>query len=224
MFSCQPTIGRVYRDIRTFMHGLGRLGFWPGLGLCGYRLLWIILPIWGFFAGFAIGAQAIQAIFDEAFLATVTSWVVGFVVGGVFAVLSYLFYFIAVALLSGGFGYGLAVGVLTWIGLDFGVVVWLIGIAAGVITAVVVVALNIQKYAVIVITAFGGAGVIIYTLLAGFGDLSPAEMLADPVQTAVSDSWLWFLFFVIVAGSGIYSQLQTNRGYDVEEYDRWAYE
>ena len=37
-------------------------------------------------------------------------------------------------------------------------------------------------------------------------------------------SWLWFLFFVIVAGTGILFQLQTSRAYDVEEYDRWAYE
>jgi hypothetical protein len=204
--------------------GMIALGFGLILTFSGYRLLWIILPIWGFFAGFGIGAQAIQTIFDEAFLATVTSWVVGFVVGGVFAVLSYLFYFVAVALLAGGFGYGLAVGILTWIGLDFGVVVWLLGIAAGVITAIVVVVLNIQKYAVIVITAFGGTGVIIYTLLAGFGDLSPVEMLTDPVATAVSESWLWFVFFVIVAGAGIFFQLQTSRAYEVEEYDRWVYE
>jgi hypothetical protein len=204
--------------------GMIALGFGLILTFSGYRLLWIILPIWGFFAGFGIGAQAIQALFDEAFLATVTSWVVGFVVGGVFALLSYLFYFVAVALLAGAFGYGLAVGILTWIGLDYGIVVWLIGIAAGVISAVVVVVLNIQKYAVIVITAFGGTAVIIYTLLAGFGDLSALEMLGNPVQTAIEDSWLWFLFFVIVAAAGIFFQLQTSRGYDVEEYDRWVYE
>ena len=72
----------------------GLIGIMFGLALCfaGYRLFLVLLPIWGFFFGLALGAQTVQAIFGEAFLATITSWVVGFIVGGVFAVLAYLFY------------------------------------------------------------------------------------------------------------------------------------
>ena len=202
--------------------GLIALTFGLVVAFGGYKLLWVLLPIWGFFVGFALGAQTIQAIFNEALLATVTSWVVGFVVGAIFAVLSYLFYFVAVALLAGAFGYAVGVGLLTWIGLDFGFVVWLIGIIVGVIVAVAVLRFNIQKYAVIVITAFGGTGIIIFTLLALFGDLSPAELLIAPVARAIDDSWLWFLFFVVVAAAGIFVQLQANKGYEVEEYNRWA--
>ena len=203
--------------------GVIALGFGLVVAFAGYKLLWVILPIWGFFAGFAIGAQAVQVVLSEAFLATVTSWVVGFVVGAIFAVLSYLFYFIAVALLSGAFGYGLAVGILTWIGLDFGFIVWLIGIVVAIIVAVAVLRFNVQKYAVIVITAIGGTGVIIFTLLALFGNLSPLEMALAPVLVAINDSWLWLLFFVAVVAAGIFVQLQANRGYEVEEYNRWAY-
>jgi len=189
----------------------------------GYRLFIVLLPIWGFFFGLGLGAQTVQLIFGDAFLATITSWVVGFVVGAIFAVLSYLFYFIAVALLSGAFGYGLAVGILTWIGLDFGFIVWLIGIVVAIIVAVAVLRFNVQKYAVIVITAIGGTGVIIFTLLALFGNLSPLEMALAPVLVAINDSWLWLLFFVAVVAAGIFVQLQANRGYEVEEYNRWAY-
>ena len=39
-----------------FCMALIALGFGLVLALFGYRLLWIILPIWGFFAGFALGA------------------------------------------------------------------------------------------------------------------------------------------------------------------------
>ena len=46
----------------------------------GYRFFLFLLPIWGFFFGFGVGAEAIQAIFGTAFLADVTSWVAGFVV------------------------------------------------------------------------------------------------------------------------------------------------
>jgi len=36
-----------------------------GLVICfgGYRLFLVLLPIWGFFFGFALGAQTIQALF-----------------------------------------------------------------------------------------------------------------------------------------------------------------
>ena len=99
---------------------------------CGYRVFPGLLPIWGFFFGFFLGIQSVQALFGIGFLATVTSWVVGFFVGALFAVLSYLFYIFAVAILSGSFGYGLTVGILTWIGLDYGFLVWIIGIVVGI--------------------------------------------------------------------------------------------
>jgi hypothetical protein len=186
----------------------------------GYRLFLILLPIWGFFFGFGLGAQTLQAIFGVGFLATITSWIVGFIVGAMFAVLSYLFYIFAVALLSGSFGYSVAVGILTAIGLNFGLIVWLIGIVAAIALAVIVLAFNIQKYAIIVITAVAGTGVIIFTILASVGGLTPAELARSPVLTAIQDSFWWLLFFIVVAGAGIIVQLRANQAYEIEAYDR----
>lgn len=200
------------------------LGFGFVLAFWGYRLLWVILPIWGFFAGFALGAQTIDIITGNGFLGDITGLVVGFVVGAIFAILSYLFYFLAVALLSGAFGYGLAVGILTWIGLDLNFLVWIIGIVVGVAVAVLVLRFNIQKYAVILITAFAGTAVTIFVMLAAFGGLTPVELMLAPVVRAIDDSWLWFLYFIVVAAAGIFFQLQTNQEYEVEEYNRWATE
>ncbi len=188
----------------------------------GYRFFLILLPIWGFFFGFGLGAETLQIIFGVGFLATVTSWVVGFLVGAAFAVLSYLFYIVAVALLAGSFGYGLAVALLTAIGLNFGFIVWLIGIVAGIIVAIVVLIFNIQKYAIIVITAVGGTGAIIFTLLAMFGNLTPAELLLNPVLTAISNSFWWLLFFLVLAIAGIVVQLAANRSYELESYNRFS--
>jgi hypothetical protein len=188
----------------------------------GYRLFLILLPIWGFFFGFGLGAQTLQAIFGIGFLSTVGSWVVGFIVGLVFAVLSYLFYLVAVALLSGSFGYSVAVGILTAIGLNFGIIVWLIGIVAGIALAVIVLALNIQKYAIIVITAIVGTGAIILTILAAVGGLTPAELAGSPVLSAIQDSFWWLVFFIVVAGAGIVVQLRANQAYEIEAYDRFA--
>jgi hypothetical protein len=205
-----------------FCVGLFSLLLGLALVFLGYRLLWIILPIWGFFFGFALGAQTLQALFGIGFLATIASWIVGFFVGALFAVGSYLFYFVAVALLAGSFGYALGVGLLTAIGLDFGFIVWLVGIVAAVAVAAAVLYFNIQKYAVILITALGGTGVIVYTLLAAFGNLSLVELMFAPVLMALQDSFWWLLFFIVVAGTGVYVQIQANKDFEAEAYNRMA--
>src|SRR5512137_289667 len=124
----------------------GMIGILFGLVLCfaGYRFFLILLPIWGFFFGFGFGIQTMQALLGDGSVATITSWVVGFIVALVFAVLAYLFYIAAVALIAGSLGYSAAVGLLMAIGMNMNFIVWLIGIAAGVALAVIVLRFNVQ--------------------------------------------------------------------------------
>jgi hypothetical protein len=205
-----------------FCMGLIALLFGLTLAFLGYKLMWIMLPIFGFFFGLGLGAQTVQVIFGGGFFATITSWMVGFVVGAIFAALSYLFYFLAVAILSGAFGYGVTVALLTAIGMNMNFLVWLIAIIVGVVVAVVVLRFNLQKWAVIIVTAIGGTGVIIFTLLAAFGQLSFLTLMMDPVRMAIQNSWIWLIFFLVVAGGGIWFQFVSNRDYEIEEYNRYA--
>ena len=94
----------------SFIIGLLAIAIGLALLFAGYRLLWVLLPIWGFFAGLWLGITGLQAIFGTGFLAGVSGLVVGFVLGIVFAVLSYLFYIVGVAILGATIGYSLTVG------------------------------------------------------------------------------------------------------------------
>jgi hypothetical protein len=198
--------------------GLIGLLFGAALAFSGYRLFIFLLPLWGFFFGLALGAQTIQAIFGDAFLATVTSWVVGFIVALLFAVLSYAFYMFAVAIIAGSLGYALAVGLLTAIGLQMGLLVWIIGIVAAVALAIVTLVLNIQKWVVIVATAILGSATIFGTILVLFNPV--AQVLANPVRTMISSSPLMTILFLIVAGLGIYFQFASTRTVTIVEYNR----
>ncbi|MCH7567226.1 MAG: DUF4203 domain-containing protein [Nitrospirae bacterium] len=198
------------------------LAFGAAMVFGGYRLFLVLLPIWGFFFGFGLGAQTIQVIFGEALLASVTSWVVGFVVGLIFAVLSYLFYLFAVAVLSFSFGYGLTVGVWTAIGLDPGLISWVLGIIVGAVIAGAVLALNLQKYAIIVITAVAGAGVSILTILAVVYGPLVTNLLESPVKTALGASPLLLIFGLAVASAGVVAQLRDTRHWEIETYNRLA--
>ena len=161
----------------------GLIGILFGLALtfAGYRFFLILLPIWGFIFGMALGAQTVQALFGQAFLATVTSWVVGFIVGGIFAVLSYLFYMLAVAHHCRLPGLCAAVGILLAIGLPMGFLVWLIGIIAAVLLAIVTLRFDLAKWVIIIATSILGAGTIIGSIVLMF---IPAALSAEPGQGA----------------------------------------
>ena len=183
----------------------------------GYRFFLILLPIWGFFWGFGLGANSIQALLGEGFLVSITGWTVGLVVGVIFALLSYLFYFFAVALIAGSLGYALAVGLLLAIGIPFGFIDWLVGIVVGVIFAIGAIVLNVQKWVVIIATSFLGAGIIVGTFLYVFGRLPPT---ANPVQAVLQTSPLWLILFLIIAALGIAAQYATTRTWEIQSYNR----
>ena len=192
-----------------------------GLAICfgGYRLFLVLLPIWGFFFGFGLGAQAIQALFGGAFLATVTGWIVGFFVGAAFALLSYLFYAFAVAVIAGTLGYMLGAGFMHLIGIDWGLLVFLVGIALAVVVIIATFYFNIQKYVIIIATSVAGAAVIVGTLMFGITGVALAKFFNNPIRHALSDSPLWTILFLVLAIGSIVVQIMTTRPYEIEPYE-----
>ena len=192
------------------------------LAFFGYRLFLVLLPIWGFFFGLWLGADTMQVLFGEGFLATVTSWVLGFVVGALFAVLSYLFYFVAVAVIAGSLGYFAAVGVMLAIGMDPGFLVWLIGLIVGVVFIFVTFQFNLQKWVIILATAFMGAGVTFATFILLFNPL--AKFLENPVKVALDQSAFLLVLFALMVAAGIVVQYLQNKTYTLESYNKWETE
>jgi Domain of unknown function (DUF4203) len=182
----------------------------------GYRFFLVLLPIWGFFFGFGLGAQSMQAAFGDAFLATVSSWIVGFLFAVLFAMLSYLFYFAGVGFVALALGYTIGVGVMQGIGFDFGLFVWLVGLVLGIAVVVVTFLLNIQKYVVIAATSILGAGVIVGSFLYAFGGLPAATLNQNPVRHVLENSPLWTLVFLAIAAFGIITQVVTTRQWEVD--------
>ena len=199
--------------------GMIALFFGTLLLLGGYRFFLFLLPIWGFIFGFGLGAETVQALFGDAFLSTVTSWVVGFIFALIFALCSYLFYFAAVALVSGALGYALGVGLMEAIGFNFGFLVWIVGIVAAIVVGFAVLVLNIQKLAVIAATAILGAGVIVGTFVGLFGGPA-AQVMQNPVRVALQASPWWTLMFILLAIVGFVAQYQSTRRFEVDIYNR----
>jgi hypothetical protein len=187
----------------------------------GYRLFLLLLPIYGFFFGLSFGAHSVQALFGDGFLSTTTSWVVGFFTGLLFALLSYLFWVFAVALVAGSLGYALVAGFFGLFDADLTGLIWIIGVAVGIVFAIGAILLNLQKAVVIVATALLGAWSIVGTFLFLFTSATPETIADDGVKIVLEDHPLWFIIFAVVGALGMVVQFRINRGYEVEEYNRW---
>lgn len=151
-------------------------------------------------------------------LVDVTGWVVGLVVGAIFAVLSYLFYIAAVGVIAGSLGYFVSVYFLLWVGMKAGFLLWLIGIGGGVILIFVTLQFNLQKWAIIITTALMGAAVSFGTIIQ---ILNPATNLLDnPVKLFLSQSVFLLIVFALMVAAGIVVQYVQNKSFNLDSYNR----
>ena len=178
-----------------------------------------MLPIWGFFAGFWLGAQTTSLLFGAGFLATTTGWVVGFVAGLVFALLSYFFYLFGVALIAAAAGAALVSGFLGLFGLGSGFIALILALIGAVVLAGVTIIFNLQKYVIIWLTAVGGANSVILSVLLLFGRLSIDDLstAGSAIRPVLQDSWFWVIVWIVLAIIGIVFQIRTNRTFVFEK-------
>jgi hypothetical protein len=201
--------------IQGLLVGLLALAIGLAFAFYGFKLFLILLPIWGFFAGFLIGANLISSLLggaDAGFLATVTGWVVGFILGLVFAVLSYLYYWVAVILLGGFLGYELTYGVLQWLNINAdGVIAFILALIVGAIFAVGFFILQMPAVLVIVASALAGAGAAVAGIVVGLGLVPLAEMDSGifGVYEAHDLGWLWLIIGIVIAIAGAVYQSRT---------------
>ena len=196
---------------------LGLLAIVLGAAFCfaGYRLFLFLMPLWGFVAGFVAGATGVAALFGDGFLATVTGWVVGIVIGLVCAALAYFFYWAAVVLLGASVGYALGAGVIAGLGW-WGWVAFLVGLVVAAAVAIAIIVLGVPQLLVVVLTALGGASALLGGVLLWFGRVQVADFDQGAVAAIIRSSWLWLLVYLIIAALGVVAQLNSIRDFRLE--------
>jgi hypothetical protein len=173
----------------------------------GLRAFTILLPIWAFIVGFGAGASWIQELFGDGFLATTTSWVGGFFVGLVLALLSYFLYYAAVVLVGGALGYTLAAGFAVGIGLPHFLAI-VIGLAFAVALAAAVLLLAMPAFLVVWLSAIGGATAVANGLLILLGRIELKDIEGGLGQGLLRDPAIAIVTVIVVAAAGIYYQMR----------------
>ena len=171
----------------------------------GFKAFVILLPIWAFLVGFAAGASWIQELFGDGFMATVTSWVGGLVIGIVLALLSYFWYYAAVVIVGGALGYTLVAGFLGSLGFD-GILAFALGLVAAAVVAVLTIVLAVPAWLVVVLSAIGGAVAAINGVLILLGRIQLEDISSGLGEGLLKDPLIAVIGVIIVAAAGIWYQ------------------
>jgi hypothetical protein len=208
-------------SLEGFLLGIIALAVGAAFTFYGFKFFLILLPLWAFVAGFAAGAQAMSVLFGDGFLATVLGWVIGFVTGAAFAIISYLWYWAAVVLLGIAVGYQLGVGLMALIDVT-GFLSIAVGVIVGVVFAVGTIVLGVPRALVVVLTALGGAATVVAGALLIIGRIQVEQLNTGIVGAVIYDNVLWLLAFAVVAALGIIWQYRTPSAESLDS-TQWRY-
>ena len=186
--------------------------------LWGYRVFLVMLPIWGFFAGFWLGAAGISLFLGQGFLATITGWVAGSILGLIAAMLSYLFYGAFVTIVAALVGAAVAATIMTAVGITSGWIIAVVALFNAAVVAFLTIVFNLQKYVIILLTSLGGADLIVIAGILLFGVVTLAEVqrggnLLTPV---FKESWLALLAWIALTMAGFIRQVRSNQAFTFE--------
>ncbi len=187
----------------------------------GLRIFFLLLPIWGFFAGFVVGAAGTTAIFGDGFLSTTLGIVLGFIVGIIFAVISYLWWYIGVLAAAGTAGAAFGSSLFAAIGVDANWFLFFIGIIFMVLFILAALFINFPTWLIIVGTAMSGAAAVIAGLMLIFNKIDRADLGNGVAWDAIADNWWLWLIWLVGASLGIGAQLSSAAAVVLPE-DKWT--
>lgn len=184
----------------------------------GLRTFIAALPILGFILGFLVGGAGVHAVFGDGVFSTLTSWIVGLILGLLFAAISYYWWYAGALIAAGSTGAALGTAIVHNAA---GWVITLFAILGFALFFVLAMRLALPIYIVLFNTAFVGATVVIAGLLLVIDRIDRADLGYGNVTALINNSWWWTLVVIVLAAVGIASQWKALTTTEIPA-DRWA--
>ena len=178
--------------------------------VAGQFVLRLMIPIWGFFAGFAFGAGLVAGFADERFLGSVLGWVLGLVFALVFSIFAYLYYYVAIVIAMGAFGFAVGSGLVVALGIDWNWLAVLVGLVVGLAIGLASVFADVPMMVLVVFGSIAGAVGVVGGLMLLVGSLNSADFSRGDVTDTVSNSWAWSLLLLALAVGGVLIQARQR--------------
>ena len=185
---------------------VGILAILTGAVFCfrGYLAMRIIIPLWGAFAGFMLGAGIVSG--SDGFLGSALGWIVGIVMAVVFGLLAYLYYEVAVIIGMLAIGFTLGTSLMVALGVTWSWVIVLSGVALAVVLAFVALVADLPMALLTILTAMAGASAIVGGLMLVFGVTDVGEFDSAQTTETLADDWWWYAIYLALAIGGMIAQ------------------
>jgi hypothetical protein len=185
---------------------VGVIAILTGAVFCfrGYLAMRIVIPLWGAFAGFMLGAGLVAG--NDGFLANALGWLVGIAVAVVFGLVAYLYYEVSVLIGMMAIGFVLGTSVMVALGVTWSWVIVLSGIVVAVVLAFIGIAGDLPMVLLTFLTALAGASTIVAGLMLMFGVVQLDDFDSALTTEALADDWWWYAIYVALAFGGIVAQ------------------
>jgi Domain of unknown function (DUF4203) len=202
----------AHQEESTMDFLIGIIAIACGLAICfaGLRLWFILLPIFGFLIGFSLAATAVASLWDDhVFLAGTSAVIAGLIVGIIFALIAYFWWYFGVILAAGFVGASLASGLAQAINIDADWALFIFAMIGGILFVAGAFLLALPVFIVIVNSAIGGGVIIIAGLLLVFNRLDYENLGYGTAWAAIDDSWWWTIVLIVLAAAGIFIQMMS---------------
>jgi hypothetical protein len=205
---------------------LGTLAVVVGALLCfrGYLTMRLVIPVWGAFTGFVLGAAAVGSVTGDGFLAGVASWAGGVVLGALFALIAYTYYELSVVLAMGAIGFALGTSVMVAVGVTWDWLIVTVAVLVGIALAVVALLADLPMLLLTLLTATAGATAVVAGTMLLVGALDADELTTTGAVERIQDEPGWWLFYAAVAVAGGVAQLRLLRSLRSGIRAQWEHE
>lgn len=198
--------------MRDVVIGLLALGVGALFCFRGYLAMRIIIPIWGAFTGFVLGAAVVASITGDGFLATLLGWIVGALVAVVFGLIAYLYYEVTVIVAMLSIGFTLGTTVMIAFDVQWSWLVILVGVAAALLLAVLAIVADLPTVILVVLTSLAGASAMVLGVMLLVGRAETEAFRTDVLVASIDDAWWWWVIYVVLAVAGLVAQVRLVEG------------
>ena len=188
----------------------------------GYLAMRVIIPIWGAFVGFFVGAALVAAFTDASFLTNLLGWIVGLLVAVLFGAIAYLYYEVSVMIVMASVGFTLGTTAMVALDVTWNWLVILVGVGVAVALAFLAIAADVPTVLLVVLTALAGSSVVVLGIMLLVGTAETAEFRTEIFIQEIDDEWWWYVIYAVLAIAGIIAQIRMVENLRTSIRASWA--